>query len=633
MSSLALLVDADERLRPVLEEHLGSDWQVVLEGDADAAFQRGPLSAEGRAPDLIVLNVDVAKGWSLCTQVKRRFQSVPVIVVSYRLGKDVFNNHQKLESRADAYHRIPEDMDSLAITLGYFSSHRSEIVTDATPMTGESRRPEARPRSGQRLAVPSGIVVKLETTVGEQARELENLRRQIEALEAERDAMSDKSRRQMMDLMALAPSSSDQSGEAKALKARISELEAEGLLASRREDEVRELRRELDRARGEGSAKSDKTRALEAQKSKADEDLRTAKQAHEAALQQAAEERRALEAKVVALQAEKAQWLLQAKSKTSAPMPTASPGMVAELEAARSAARKEATDAAEQLASASAQLSNLANELATTHRARLAAEAALRDAEGRAARAEASQRQQHAGQAADTEAMLAALTQRAETAERAWSAVNARAEGLAATLAAKTIEGDKTVKEKAEAETALNTSRKLIREYAAEAARRADDLRALEVKFKELETRLMHADAARSTAIQAVEFERSLVASLEKEMATVRATSGDNSARATEIASLRVELADRMTVHKALEISFAKLRTSAVAQTEMLVSRVKELAAWGRALEARLAEVEGGRVAARAKLDGALSDLRGGSTAVPPKPLVDAPVLPDFSKI
>jgi chromosome segregation ATPase len=631
LSSLALLVDADERLRPVLEKHLGSDWQVVLEGDADAALQRGPLSPEARAPDLIVLNVDVAKGWSLCTQVKRRFQSVPVIVVSYRLGKDVFNNHQKLESRADAYHRIPEEMDSLEITLGYFASHRSEIVTDASPMTGESRRPEARPRSGQRLAVPSGIVVKLETTVGEQARELENLRRQIEALEAERDAMSDKSRRQMMDLMALAPSSSDQSGETKALMARISELEAEGLLASRREDEVRELRRELDRMRGEGSVKSAKTRALEAQKAKADESLRAAQHAHEAAIQQAAEERRALEAKIVALQAEKA--LGQAKSKPSASAPTASPGMVAELEAARASARKEATDAADQLASAGAQLSNLANELATTHRARLAAEAALREAEARAAKAEASHQQQHAGQAAETEAMLAELTQRAETAERAWSAVNARAEGLAATLAAKTIERDKTAKEKAEAETALNTSRKLIREYAAEAARRADDLRALEVKFKELETRCMHADAARSTAIQAVEFERSLVASLEKEMATVRATSGDHSARATEIASLRAELADRVTVHKALEISFAKLRTSAVAQTEMLVSRVKELAAWGRALEARLAEVEGGRVAARAKLDGALSDLRGGTTAVPPKPLVDAPVLPDFSKI
>lgn len=633
MSSLALLVDADERLRPVLEKHLGSDWQVVLEGDADAAFQRGPLSVEGRAPDLIVLNVDVAKGWSLCTQVKRRFQTVPVIVVSYRLGKDVFNNHQKLESRADAYHRIPEEMDSLEITLGYFSSHRSEIVTDAAPMTGETRRPEARPRSGQRLAVPSGIVVKLETTVGEQARELENLRRQIEALEAERDAMSDKSRRQMMDLMALAPSSSDQSGETKALKARISELEAEGLLASRREDEVRELRRELDRARGEGSVKSDKTRALETQKAKADADLRAAQQAHDAALQQAAEERRALEAKVVALQAEKAQWL-QAKSKAAPPVPAAAnAGLVADLEAARTAARKEASDAADQLASAGAQLSNLANELAATHRARLAAEAALRDAEARAVRAEASHQQKNAGQAAEAEVMLAELTQRAETAERAWSAVNARAEGLATTLAAKTIEGDKTAKEKAEAETALNTSRKLIREYAAEAARRADDLRALEVRFKELETRCMHAEAARSTAIQAVEFERSLVGSLEKELATVRATSGDNTARASEIASLRAELTDRLTVHKALESSFAKLRTSAVAQTEMLVSRVKELAAWGRALEVRLAEIEGGRVAARAKLDGALSDLRGGTTAVPPKPLVDAPVLPDFSKV
>jgi len=216
VSSTVLVVDLGSGIREIVESHIDANaWRVVQRDDVDTAWN----DSVQRPPDLVVLNADIAKGWNLCAQLKRRFPAVPVVLLSYKANKELFNNHQKLPTRADAYHHLPDELEGLSISLSYYSSHRSETDEDEVPQP-------KRQRSGGRVSVPTGVVQKLEATVRDQARDIEGLRRQLEALEAERDAVSEKARRQMMELMTVAPGP-DLSGEVTSHKRRVAELEAE----------------------------------------------------------------------------------------------------------------------------------------------------------------------------------------------------------------------------------------------------------------------------------------------------------------------------------------------------------------------------------------------------------------------
>lgn len=502
MSSTVLLVDAEPQVRPIIERHLDpAQWTLVQVSDGEAAMQ----AVKDRAPALVVVNVDIAKGWPLCTLLKRSHSAIPVIVVSFRLGKEVFNNHQKLDTRADAYHRLPEELEMLEISLGYFSSHKSETGQDdedSAPNRPRPRRPS--------VAVPSGVVQRLEATVSAQARALEDARRQIEALEVERDAVAEKNRRQMFELMTVGPSSVlEPVGETSALKERIANLEADVLLSTRRDDELRELRAsaaaattglanktaELDRVHGERAALEIAAKTSEV----ALDEARTA----------AERTRQMLEAQVLSLRAEKAQLAQRHGELEEAQRNAREAGAPGEsLEAAREAARREASDAADQLSEASVQLSTLANALTAAHQARLAAERDRRLAEERTVAVE-----QQLGQA----------TQRSESAESAGSGLNARLEQLQELLAGKQAEAGQLVTDKKSVEQALATSRRLMREYATDAARKAEELKSTSERTKELEALASGFAATKEELTQALEFEKSLVESLEKDLVAAKA--------------------------------------------------------------------------------------------------------------
>lgn len=513
--SIVMLVDG-----PSSGEHSGlrdlilrtldpTRWRIVHCQTVEAAqdhFQVGQIA--GLVPELVVLNVDVQRGWPFCSTLKKTFASVPVIVVSERLTKDVFNGHQKLDTRADAYHRLPDELEGLEISLGYFASHKSE-----TGEEDEGSSPRLKARKSGRVPVPSGLLSKLEATVAEQARALEDARRQVEALAAERDAVADKNRRQVIELMALHPGASD-GAEVASLRERIASLENKAQASTMLEEETRQLRASLAAARAEASRLQERPDA-EALVTRLQGEVQALK-GSEVELRQDLD-RRAVE--LAALRTERDQ-LAQKQTRTS------SPGMarpaVAALEEAREGARREAVEAADQLAKASVQLSTLATELKNSHERRLQAEEALRRAEARAVELEKQLTQRPAAASDELQERLLAAEDRAEAAERAWAAASARADQLQAFVQGAGAEIERANQEKKAIDDALAMSRRLMREYATDAARKAEELKEEQAQRKALAERADAAEKRAADLVQAAEFGASLVDSLEREVAELR---------------------------------------------------------------------------------------------------------------
>jgi len=401
VTSTVLVVDVGGEIRDIVARSVDPGaWSVLQRDDVDVAWNEANL----KPPDLVVLNADVAKGWNLCAQLKRRFPAVPVVLLSYKANKELFNNHQKLPTRADAYHHLPDELEGLGISLSYYSSHKAEFDEE------EIQQPK-RQRSSSRVTVPTGVVQRLEQTVRDQARDMEGLRRQIEALEAERDAVSEKARRQMMELMSVAAPGPDMSGELALVKRRVVELEGD-----------------LEQARASGRDATD--RALELQ-----EALRQASAATESA-----------QTEMIALRAQ----------------------------------TRAAGNTAEQLTALSMQL---------------------------------AQAEQRRGVA---EAARAAAEERATTAERAWSGINTRAEELHQALQLRGLDVERLAKEKADVETTLAMSRKLMKDYISEAARNAEAARVATERSKELEARVVEAEARVGALQGELDFQKALVESLEE---------------------------------------------------------------------------------------------------------------------
>lgn len=491
-----------------------AQWRLVHCHNVESAhehFQAGPIG--GLIPELVVLNVDVPRGWPFCTTLKKNFATVPVIVVSERLNKEVFNGHQKLDTRADAYHRLPEELDGLEISLGYFASHKSE-----TGEEDEGSSPRLKPRKAERVAVPSALLKKLEETVAEQARSLEDARQKIEALEAERDAVADKNRRQVIELMALHPS--DSGAEVASLREKVAALEARSNELARLDEEARQLRAAL------GAAKAEVARLGERPDAEA---LVTRLQSEVQALKaNEGELRRTLDTRAVelaALTTERDQ-LVERQKEARDKARVSSPGQQAPgaaLQEAREDARREAVEAADQLAKASVQLSTLATELKNSHERRLQAEEALRRAEARAAELEQELSHRPSAAGADLEARLMEALARAEAAERAAAAEKSRAEQVLSLSQGATSELERLANEKRASDEALAMSRRLMREYATDAARKADELKEEQAKNKALAERAEAAEKLAAELSQSAEFGSSLVESLEREVAELRA--------------------------------------------------------------------------------------------------------------
>jgi len=581
VTSTVLLVDADNEVRGIIERQLDAAHTALVhvkDSDEATAF------VKEHAPSLVVLNVDISKGWPLCTQLKRNFAAIPVIVVSYRLGKEVFNNHQKLDTRADAYHRLPDELEGLEISLGYFSSHRSETGQDDHEESSLSR---PRMRRGSRVTVPTGVVQRLETTVAEQARALEDARRQIEALEVERDAVAEKNRRQMLELMAVGPAPTlEGASEVDTLKERLSVLEAEVLLASRREDELRELQGQLGALRQTLAAKSAEVEQAVADKAAAEQTARRGGRDVEEARAAGERTRQTLEAQLAALRTERAQ-LLQQQTDLQEVLRSATTGgggaaAAAQLEASRDAALKQVAELNERLSLESAQLANASAELAQARGAREQEERARQHCEDRLVAIE-----QQAVQ----------LLARAETAEGAWGGLNARLEQLQGALESRSAELEQTLIEKKSLDQALATSRRLMREYATDAARKAEELKTQGERVRELEAQAQAFEAAREELTQALEFEKSLVESLERDLAAARAVPVASPA---ELEALRAELAE---VRAKAEAELRALEADAKARVED--AQVQATAQVEAAQAQAKAEVEAAEAHARARVEAA----------------------------
>ncbi len=574
MSSTVLLVDAEQQVRAIIEQQLDpAQWTMVHAADVG----RARSAIKEQEPALVVVNVDIAQGWPLCADLKRTHASIPVIVVSFRFGTEVFHNHQKLDTRADAYHRLPEEREGLEISLGYFSSHKSETGHDEE----DSAPSRPRPRRTGPHAVPTGIVQRLEATVAEQARALEDARRQIEALEVERDAVAEKNRRQMLELMTVAPAPAG-AGEAEtaALKERLAALEAEVLLSSRREDENAELRAqlaaraaELERAQSQQEASGSESREALARLEEAKAQAERALQLAETQLATLRNDKAQLAARVAELEEAHRRALKEAGAQVDE-----------SLEAAREAARREANEAAEQLAQASEQLARLANELTMAHQLRTQAD---------------KERATLAERVSGLEQRLAQAQQRAEAAETAWSGLNARLEHMQATLASKSGELERLAGEKKTVEEALATSRRLMREYATDAARKAEELKGSSERLKELEAAAGTFATAKDELEQALAFEKSLVASLESDLATARA---QPAASPGELEALRAELT---SVRAEAEADLELVRTQARAELEEL--RAESATELEAQRSRAAAELEAARTQATADLEVALA--------------------------
>ncbi|MCC6620290.1 MAG: hypothetical protein IT385_03495 [Deltaproteobacteria bacterium] len=533
-----------------MERHVDpTSWAVVQRDDVDVAWSEANL----KPPDLVVLNADVGKGWNLCAQLKRRFPALPVVLLSYKANKELFNNHQKLPTRADAYHHLPDEIDGVAISLSYYSSHKAEIEEE------EAQQPR-RQRSSSRVTVPTGVVQNLEQTVRDQAREMEGLKRQIEALEAERDAVSEKARRQMMELMSVAAPGPDLSGEVAITKRRVAELEAE-----------------LESARAITRDATD--RALELQES-----LRQVTAAAESA-----------QSEMIALRAH-----------------TRAAGNTAE------------------------QISLLSAQLAQADQRRAAAEAAR-----------------------------AAAEERATTAERAWAGINTRAEELHQALQLRGLDVERVTKEKADVETTLAMSRKLMKDYISEAARNAEAARVANERCRELEEGAAAVDARIATIQSELDFQRSLVESLEgtqREAATqvaereaaaaaersrleariaeleaeVVRTREAGSGDAARVQQLEEEIARRQNDAGSLGQRLTALRTELAAVNEAAANyrqaneaaaaaayeRFEALKAWAKRVDLRLHQAEATRDAVLARLQALVDDLNAApSGRIEPPPM------------
>jgi two-component system KDP operon response regulator KdpE len=128
---LALLIEDEPQIRRFVRSALeGEGWNVVESGTA----QQGMTDAGTRKPDLIVLDLGLpdSDGMDFIRDL-RRWSSVPIIVLSARLGEQ--DKINALDAGADDYLSKPFGVGELRLGAGskraavptrsYFSSARS----------------------------------------------------------------------------------------------------------------------------------------------------------------------------------------------------------------------------------------------------------------------------------------------------------------------------------------------------------------------------------------------------------------------------------------------------------------------------------------------------------------------------
>lgn len=526
MEPTVLLVDGSGTLEATLRRHLAGPWRFELHAQVDDAM----AWLESHTPDLLVLDVDLQKGWNICTQMKRAFPDVPVIIVSRRFGRDVFVEHQKLDTRADAYHRLPQDEDGLGVSLAIYATRRPTPGRDLS-QSGFRVITRQRIHSTQsRNVIPpppptGGLASRYEAKSAEQAREIEKLKQAIEALEAERDAVREHAHRQAMQLMELQPGAGEALVQENVqLKQRVAQLESESLGLSSKQAETEIASKKVADLTAERDALTQRLADLDLERradaERAEARYRAVKSGYDGLAAEVEGLKRELRSREVGWEAEKAALQQQLSGLEVLQSDETVQVSSAILDRAREDARRQASDAAEQLARASAQLRQLAGELATALKDKAALEAARAELEARVGELEARQAaaSEKRGASAEVERALAEAVARAETAESAWSAVNARLEHATRMLEERQRGLEQLGAARRDGEEALATSRRLMREYASEAGRKSEELRVAQDRLRVAESELEEVRKKADDATRDADFQRSLVNMLEAEL-------------------------------------------------------------------------------------------------------------------
>jgi len=115
-ASKILIIDNDEATADVLAELFPEEMCTL---SIATSCDDGIKSAQSNKPMLVLLNVDIDRGYYCCRQFKKNaeLKSLPLILVSAEATDEQFEEHQSLPSHADAYLKKPLDEMLLASTI------------------------------------------------------------------------------------------------------------------------------------------------------------------------------------------------------------------------------------------------------------------------------------------------------------------------------------------------------------------------------------------------------------------------------------------------------------------------------------------------------------------------------------
>jgi CheY-like chemotaxis protein len=116
MKMSVVILDTDPLVEAMVLDCVGEE-QAELEMVSEVHAARALI--EGQDVTLIVINADMPKGWRFCAELRRNqaTMAVPLLILSAKASDDVFHEHQKLPTRADAYLKKPIMVDQLRLAV------------------------------------------------------------------------------------------------------------------------------------------------------------------------------------------------------------------------------------------------------------------------------------------------------------------------------------------------------------------------------------------------------------------------------------------------------------------------------------------------------------------------------------
>jgi CheY-like chemotaxis protein len=129
-----LLIEPDEEsvviLREILQDRLCQPVFATTGSEGLAMCEKEP-------PDLVVVSLELGStsGFAVCKKLRRhpRLSKVPVFLVSSEATTEVFDNHRRLRSRAEAYFRRPFEAQDFLAEIDRFFPQVTPVGPSATP--------------------------------------------------------------------------------------------------------------------------------------------------------------------------------------------------------------------------------------------------------------------------------------------------------------------------------------------------------------------------------------------------------------------------------------------------------------------------------------------------------------------